>query len=105
MKTLTHILAFLSLLAIVTSCNSYKPRKKVKHLGHETPWDREKIEQNKKYENADKPTEAEMKRWKEEELDCTVVSQEQMKRARASGCHPMDPRQGYGEGMFCCPDQ
>lgn len=106
MKLFTNIFVILTAASFFYGCgSSYKPRKRVQHVGHETKWDHEKIEQNKKYENASKPSKEQMRQWKEQELNCTIMSKEQMKRSQAADCQPVDPRQGHGEGMFCCADQ
>jgi hypothetical protein len=97
---------FLCLVAIfsLTACSSKKNQKKVKHVGYEQEWDREKISENLQYEEATKPTKSQQAAWEDEELDCKVMSNAQMKKAGAAGCRPLDPRDGHGENMFCCTE-
>ncbi len=93
---------FIVSLISITACSSKKNQTKVKHVGHEQEWDREKINETMQYEEAAKPSKEQVKKWKDQESDCKVMSKAQMIKANASTCHPLDPQDGYGDNMFCC---
>jgi hypothetical protein len=86
----------------ITACSTKKNTHRVKHVGHEQEWDRAKISENLQYEKANQPTESQFKEWREEEENCTIMSTAQMKKSGSSACKALDPKEGYGENMFCC---
>jgi len=66
-------------------------------------WDYEKIREVRNQENAQRPTEVEIKTMNEDDADCVVMTKIQMTKSGASGCRPVDPRSGAGANSFCCP--
>ena len=105
MKATLNIISILALfitLPLLSTCSTSQKKQKIHHVGHEQKVDAQKISENLQYEKASKPTKEQMKRWAKEEENCTVMSKIQMQRSGASGCNPVDPRMGHGEGMVCC---
>ena len=64
-------------------------------------WDYDRIRDAREAEEAQTPPSA--LRARSDEDSCTVMTRSQMIRSKASGCRPMDPREGGGEDSFCCP--
>jgi hypothetical protein len=97
------------ILMALAGCASKKesPEKpKITHVGHDTQWDHEKIRKVRELEEAQKPSDLELKqKAAEEDSNCSYMSETQMKRSQASGCRPVDPRAGMGANMFCCPKE
>jgi hypothetical protein len=89
--------------AFLTSCAS-QPAKVVvpKKSAPKTEWDYDRIRDARQAEEAQSPPTALLNR-KDEAEDCLVMTRAQMIRSKASGCRPMDPREGGGEDSFCCP--
>jgi hypothetical protein len=99
---MTHA-AFLLVLAFLTSgCSNSKSgtRQSSEEQAEKQSegWDYGKIRKAREAERLETPT----PQPPGDENDCVVLSDAERKRARATGCRPLDPRLGHGEGMFCC---
>jgi hypothetical protein len=93
---MTQKLLLLVLAVVATGCGTPKSAQK-----NEKPaenWDYQKIRQAREAERLETPTTIPSP----DESRCVVLSDAERKRARASGCKPLDPRAGHGEGKFCC---
>ena len=64
-------------------------------------WDYKKIRETREAEQAQTPQSGDNST--DDESNCIVLTAEQMKRSKSSGCRKMDPREGHGEGTYCCP--
>lgn len=96
---------FTLIFATVISCSSapqkakYVPPTQVNQKLSD--WDYDKIRQVRETEEAVTPHEE-----IPNDLDvknCTVMTLAEMRRAKVTGCRPLDPRSGNGENSYCCP--
>ncbi len=76
-----------------------------KKAGKTADWDYQKIREVRKAEGESAPTKEQQKKWDEEAANCRIVTESQMIRSGLSGCYPVDPRSGLGDGNFCCPNE
>ena len=95
---LLSLLAAITLMAAGCSSKSSPGPKRVNQKSGE--WDHKTVRETREAEKAQTPTATSTE---EDEENCIVMSQAQMKRAKASGCRKMDAREGHGEGTYCCP--
>lgn len=91
------------------SCASHdqsKTKPKIHHRGYEDKWDHDQIRRNQEVEKAEAPTDMELDQASEEATNsCNVMTKDQMVRAKAQGCTPIDDRAGLGASMYCCPKE
>jgi len=79
----------------------YTPPTQVNHKLSD--WDYDKIRQVRETEDAMTPKEEVPSDTKDALKNCLVMSLADMKRSKSTGCRPIDPRLGNGEGAYCCP--
>lgn len=106
-KSLTFLLIF-SLGYGCASKNSEELKSQETHEKlKEQGWDHEQIRETREAE--EKSLKSMPVSSAPEARDCVVLTADQMRRSKASGCFALDPREGYGENKFCCekeyPDQ
>lgn len=66
-------------------------------------WDHEQIRTTRK---AEKKSLKSMPVSSEQQArDCVILTADQIRRSKASGCSALDPREGYGEDKFCCESE
>lgn len=87
-----------------TEDNSGIPKK----AGKTTNWDYDQVRQIREEEKKAKPSEEELSRAQqvakgEDPAQCHPLTRSQVERARLEGCRRLDPKEGYGEDMYCCP--
>lgn len=102
MSVMNRIAQIFIILA-VTACASKKKKEEApppptRVNMNPTDWDYNKIREVRAAEKAQTPAEH-----PSDDANCVVMTHTQMVRAKASGCRKMDPREGGGEGSYCCP--
>ncbi len=90
----------LILLSTLAACASKKDAGPKRVEQEPTEWDYTKIRETRQAEKTQLP---DLPDHSEDEANCIIMTAAQMKRAKASGCRKMDPREGGGEGAYCCP--
>lgn len=99
---MTHAALLLALAFLAAGCGTpehAKRERSPKASGSQPEgWNYDQIRQAREAERLETPTPPPPR----DESDCVVLSEAERKRARATGCRPLDARLGHGEGMFCC---
>jgi len=93
--------ALLLICAVFAGCATTPSAPQTAAKPKKTEWDYARIRDTRQAEEAQTPPVALLNRDAEE--DCAVLTRDQMIRSKASGCRPMDPREGGGPDAFCCP--
>ena len=101
-KFLTPCCLIVGLITALASCSSNSPKTTESGTKNKakSEWNYDQI---RKARSEQKSDEALLPPPTQEEADnCVVLSAIQKKKSGASGCRPLDPREGFGENMFCC---